>query len=210
MAFALLGVLGVTAGLWAQNTTSPGSAATIAIVNSEPVTQADLERVRDGNADTPVGSLLVELIDERVLAQRGRTLGYTFGEQQFEVILENVKRQNSITSDEQLDTALEQSHLTKAQLRSNWERTAIAARVLGTEGQAYVSDEDARRYFDSHRDEFPLQTFDTAKPDVLARLTADRTTHNLVFTSYLRSLRNGATIVWTEPGLQQAYEQAAR
>lgn len=50
--------------------------------------------------------------------------------------LENVKRVNGITSDEQLDAALKQDNLTRAQLRSNWERVAITWRVLGTEGLA--------------------------------------------------------------------------
>jgi len=210
MALALVGVLAFPVGLWAQNTAPIGSAVTIGTVNGEPITRADLDRGRSGHVDTPLGNLLLDLIDERVLVQRGKTLGYEFTQQQYEAILRNVEKQNGITSDDQLDAALEKSNLTRGQLRSNWERSAIASRVLGTEGLAQVSDEDARRYFDSHLDQFPLQTFDSARPHVLARATADRTTHNRVFRSYLQSLRNGATIVWAEPGLQQAYEQAAR
>jgi len=207
IAFTLAAVFTVAAGLSAQT----GSSATIGTVNSEPITQADLDWARQGRADAALGSVLVDVVDERVLVQRGKNLGYAVSDDQMKAVIQNVKRLNGITSDEQLDAALQQeSHLTRAQWRSNLERGAIASRVLGTDGLAQVSDEDARKYFDSHLDEFPLRTFESAKPDVIARMAADRATRKLVFKSYLQSLRNNATVVWTEPGLQQAYEQAAR
>jgi hypothetical protein len=186
------------------------SAQTIATVNSEPVTRADLDRVRNGHTDASLGSSLVDLINERVLVQRGKSLGYAFSDQQYEATLQNVKRVNGLTSDAQLDAALESDHLTRAQLRSNWEGMAISSRVLGTEGTTRVPDEDARRYFESHPDEFPLQSFESAKPDVLARLTTGKTAHDIVFQSYLQLLRSEAKIVWTDADLQRAYEQAAR
>ena len=211
LVFTLAAVFTMAIGLSAQSTAQSGSRATLGTVNSEPITEADLDWARQGHADAALGSLLVDVVDDRVLEQRGKNLGYAVSDDQMKAVIQNVKRLNGITSDEQLDAALQQeAHLTRTQWRSILERGAIASRVLGTDGLAQVSDEDARKYFDSHLDEFPLQTFESAKPDVIARMAADRATRKLVFKSYLQSLRNNATVVWTEPGLQQAYEQAAR
>jgi len=210
ISLASIAVLAFSCGSFAQDAGSQASSATIATVNAEAITQADLDRVRSANADTALGSLLVDLIDERLLAQRGKTLGYEVSDQQYQAILENLKSRNKITSDEQLDAALKQSNMTSAQLRMNVQRSFIASRVLLVEALAQVTDAEVRRYFDAHLDEFPLQTFETAKSDVIERLTADRTTHNILARPYLQSLRRGAAIVWIQPDLQRTYEQAAR
>jgi hypothetical protein len=74
------------------------------------------------------------------------------------------------------------------------------------------TDADARRYFDAHLDEFPLQTFELAKSDVIERLKANMNLQDVVETAkpFLLSQRSRATLVWTQPDLQQAYDQAAR
>lgn len=210
MAGMAVAVLALSVGLPAQNAAPPGSPATIVTVNREPITQADLDRARRADAGTPLGRLLVDLIDEQLLVQRGKNLGYELGDQQYQAILENLKTQNRITSDEQLDAALTESNMTRMQLRANLERSLVASRVLRAEGLAQVSDEDALRYFNTHLDEFPLQTFEVAKSDVIERLKADTSRRSIVLGPYLLSLRSSATIVWMQPDLQQAYDQAAR
>ena len=211
-----LALFAMSVSLTAQNAAPPGSTATIVTVNGEPITQADLDAARSANAGTPVGRVLVDVIDERLVAQRGTNLGYVLSDQHYQRILENVKRQNNITTDERLDAALKESNMTRLQLRANLERTLVVSRVLREDALAQVpfTDEDARRYFDMHLDEFPLQTFELAKPDVIERLNADTSRRNVVLWShlqpYLLSLRRTATMVWSRPDLQQAYEQAAR
>ena len=205
-------VLTFSAGLFAQNQSAAtqASSGTIVTVNTDAITQADLDHARSAQSATGLGTLLVDLVDERLLVQRGRNLGYAVSDQQYQVILENLKKQNNIRTDEQLLAALRRYDLTPVQLRINLERTVIASRVLQSEGLAQITDEDAQRYFNAHLDDFPLQTFDLAKPDVIERLKADTTTHNALARPYLQSLRRGATIVWAQPDLQQAYEQAVR
>jgi parvulin-like peptidyl-prolyl isomerase len=203
-------VLVFSCGLFAQDAAAQVPSATIATVNTEAITQADLDRVRSARADTGLGSVLVDLIDERLLVQRGQTLGYQVSDQEYQAILEDLKRENKIASDDELESALKKSSLTAAQLRTNVQRSVIASRVLQTEGMAQVTDDDAQRYFEAHLDEFPLQTFDAAKSDVITRLKADRTTQTLLAKPYLQSLRRGAAIVWRQLDLQQAYEQASR
>jgi hypothetical protein len=169
-------------GLFAQNQNTPTQASpdAIATVNTEPVTQADLAQARKDHANATLGSLLLGLVDERLLAQRGRNLGY-------------------LLRDGEL-----------AQLRLNLERVVIAQRVLANEGLAQISDQDARRYYDAHLDVFPIETFETAKSDVIQRLRADKTEQNVLLRPYFQSLRRGAAIIWAQPNLQQAFEQAAR
>jgi hypothetical protein len=207
-----IGLLVLSISPLAQNAAQPEPSAVIATVNGEPVTQADVNRVRRAPADIPLGRSLVDLIDERLLVQRGKSLGYAVSDQQYQVILENLKKMNHVASDEQLYAGLTRSNMTPAQLRTNLERTVIASRVQQTEGlaQLSVTDEDARRYFNGHLDEFSLQTFEAARGDVIARLKADKTTQDSALKPYLRSLRSRATVIWSRPDLQAAYEQAAQ
>lgn len=115
-------------------------------------TGAELRRLLD--EVTP--QLLVDVVDEFVTVQRGRELGYQLGDEQFQSILENIKKDNDFTSDEQLQAALKQERMTLADLRRRVERTMIASRVQQTEvlSRIAISDEEARRYYDAHLDEF--------------------------------------------------------
>ena len=113
------------------------------------------EELRKAIAEvTPV--LLVNVIDEMLIVQRGKELGYRVGEDQFKAILDNLKTQNKIESDEQLVAALKQENMTMADLRKNLERTVIAQRVQQAEvfGRVAVTDDEAHKYYDAHMAEF--------------------------------------------------------
>jgi parvulin-like peptidyl-prolyl isomerase len=100
--------------------------------------------------------LLVDVVDEFVTVQRGRDLGYQLGDEQFQGVLDNIKKDNDFTSDEELQAALKQERMTLADLRRRVERAMIASRVQQTEvlSRITISDEEARRYYDAHVDEF--------------------------------------------------------
>jgi peptidyl-prolyl cis-trans isomerase SurA len=100
--------------------------------------------------------LLVNVIDEMLMVQRGRELGYRMGDDQFKSVLESIKKDNKIETDEQFQAALKQENMTLADLRRNLERTMIVQRVQQNEvlGKIGVSDEEARQYYDSHLGEF--------------------------------------------------------
>jgi peptidyl-prolyl cis-trans isomerase SurA len=113
------------------------------------------EELRRAIADvTPV--LLVSVVDEMLIVQRGKELGYRVGEDQFKAILDNLKTQNKIESDEQLVAALKQENMTMADLRKNLERTVIAQRVQQAEvfGRVAITDDEAHKYYDAHMAEF--------------------------------------------------------
>src|SRR5882672_5652588 len=86
------------------------------------------EELRKAIADVTPG-LLVSVVDEMLIVQRGKELGYRVGEDQFKAILDNLKTQNKIENDEQLVAARKRENMTMADLRKNLERTVLAQRV---------------------------------------------------------------------------------
>ena len=100
--------------------------------------------------------LIVNTIDEMLLVQRGRELGYKMNDEQFQGILDNIKKDNKIESEEQFQAALKQENMTLADLRRNLERQMLISRVQQNEvfGKIAVSDEEARQYYQSHLTEF--------------------------------------------------------
>jgi peptidyl-prolyl cis-trans isomerase SurA len=100
--------------------------------------------------------LIVNIVDEILVVQRGRELGYRLTDEQFNSYLENIKKESKIETEEQFQAALKQEGLTLPELRKNIEKTAIVSRVQQNEvlGRIAVSEPEARRYYDTHLDEF--------------------------------------------------------
>lgn len=101
-------------------------------------------------------AILVSAVDEMLIIQRGKELGYKVSDEQYKQILDNLKTQNKIENDEQLIAALKQENMTMADLRRNLERTVIAQRVQQAEvfGRVAVTDDEAHKYYDAHMSEF--------------------------------------------------------
>jgi peptidyl-prolyl cis-trans isomerase SurA len=100
--------------------------------------------------------ILVDVVDETLLSQRGRELGYRLGDDQFKSIVESIKKENKIENDEQLQAALKSENMTMADLRRNLERTMIIQRVQQNEviGKIGMSEDEARKYYEAHLNEF--------------------------------------------------------
>src|SRR5262245_29138734 len=96
--------------------------------------------------------LILSAVDELLIMQRGRELGYTLGDEQFSKILENIKKENKIESDEQFQSALKQEGLTMAELRKSLERQMLISRVQESEvmGKIAVTEAEARAYYAKH------------------------------------------------------------
>jgi parvulin-like peptidyl-prolyl isomerase len=101
-------------------------------------------------------ALLVSVVDEMLVVQRGKELGYKLSDDQFKSVLDNLKTQNKIENEEQLLAALKQENMTMADLRRNLERQMIATRVQQAEvfGRVAVTEDEARKYYDAHVNEF--------------------------------------------------------
>jgi peptidyl-prolyl cis-trans isomerase SurA len=106
--------------------------------------------------DQVTPELMVGVIDEMLLVQRGKELGYKLGDEQFAGILDNLKKENKIDNDEQFQAALKQEGMTVADLRRNVERRMLVSRVEQNEilGRIAVSEVEAREYYQAHVAEF--------------------------------------------------------
>ncbi len=115
--------------------------------------------------DDVTPQLMVSIIDEMLLVQRGKELGYTLGDEQFKSIVDNIKKENKIESEEAFQSALKQENMTMAELRRNLERQMLVTNVTRNEVQSKitVSEEDSRRYYNAHLKDF------TTSPSVTLR-----------------------------------------
>jgi len=100
--------------------------------------------------------VIVDAVDELLIVQRGKELGYSMSTEQFNSILENIKKENKIESDEALQAALTQEGMTMADLRRQLERTSLVQRVQQQEVMAklQVTDTELKAYYDTHQAEF--------------------------------------------------------
>jgi peptidyl-prolyl cis-trans isomerase SurA len=100
--------------------------------------------------------LMVDAVDEMLIVQRGKELGYKLSDEQFKSVVDNIRRENKIESDEQFQAALKSENMTVADLRRNLERQMIVQRVQQNEVMAKigVTDDEARVYYSSHLGEF--------------------------------------------------------
>jgi peptidyl-prolyl cis-trans isomerase SurA len=106
--------------------------------------------------DEVTPQILVDAIDEMLLLQRGRELGYRLSDEQFTQIIENIKKENRLESEEQFQAALKQEGMTLQELRDSIERRMIIDRVQQVEVMQKISinDEEARAYYAAHPEEF--------------------------------------------------------
>src|SRR2546428_6206412 len=106
------------------------------------------------NEVTP--QIMVDAVDQMLIVQRGKELGYKLSDEQFKTVLENIKKENKLESDEQFQAALKQENMSMTDLRRNLEKQMIVTRVQQNEvfGRVGVSEEEARTYYDSHLNEF--------------------------------------------------------
>ncbi|HMB80826.1 MAG TPA: SurA N-terminal domain-containing protein, partial [Vicinamibacterales bacterium] len=109
--------------------------------------------------------IMVEAIDEMIIVQRGKELGYTLGDAQFKTVVDNIRKENKIETDEQFQAALKSENMSLADLRRNLERSMIYQRVQQNEVLAKISvtDDEARKYYETHMKEF------TSAPSVTLR-----------------------------------------
>ncbi len=106
--------------------------------------------------DDVTPQIMVDAVDEMLIVQRGKELGYKLSDEQFKSVVDNIRKENKIDSDEQFQAALKSENMTMADLRRNLERQMISSRVQQNEIMAKigVTDEEAKKYYDAHTSEF--------------------------------------------------------
>ena len=117
-----------------------------------PQTDADLQRVLQ--EITP--DVIVNTVDQMLLVQRGREMGYSLSDEQFEEILEEIKTENGMT-DEELVVALRQEQgMALGELRAVMEEQMLAGQVQQDQVLRRVSmtDVEALEYYEANLDDF--------------------------------------------------------
>ena len=101
-------------------------------------------------------AVIVDAVDELLMVQKGKELGFTMTTERFNSIVENIKKENKIESDEALVAALKQENMTLADLRRQLERTMMVQQVQQQEimGKLQVTDTELKTYYEAHKDEF--------------------------------------------------------
>jgi peptidyl-prolyl cis-trans isomerase SurA len=100
--------------------------------------------------------IMVEAVSEMLMVQRGKELGYRLTDDQFKSIVDNIRKENKLDSEERFQAALKQENMTVTDLRRQIERNVIASRVQQAEvfGKIGISEDEARKYYDTHPEEF--------------------------------------------------------
>lgn len=121
-------------------------------------------------------AVIVDAVDELLILQRGRELGYAMSNEQFDSIVENIKKENKLEDEEQFQAALKQEGMTIADLRKQLERTMIVQRVQQTEvmSKLQVTDAELKMYYDSHRETFTTKPQITLREILVSVPTSDR------------------------------------
>ncbi len=103
---------------------------------------------------TPV--LLVDAIDELILLQKGRELGFQPTAAQLTDAADRIKKQNNITSDAQFRAALVQEGMSFEEFEKNLEKQYILARVQQQEimPRVQLTEEESKEYYRTHTKEF--------------------------------------------------------
>jgi peptidyl-prolyl cis-trans isomerase SurA len=120
--------------------------------------------------------IMVDVVNEMVIVQRGKELGYSLSNEQFKSVVDNIKKENKIETEEQFQAALKAENMTLADLRKSLERQMIRQRVEQNEvlGKIGVSDSEAHSYYESHMNEFTTPPAVTLREILIALPTDTR------------------------------------
>ena len=120
--------------------------------------------------------LILTAVDELLLVQRGRELGWAMGDEQFNSILANIKKQNNLDDDAKFQAALKQEGMTLADLRRNLEKSMLVSQVQRAEvnDKISVTEEEAKAYYAEHSREFTTPSEVTLREILVEVPTSDK------------------------------------
>jgi peptidyl-prolyl cis-trans isomerase SurA len=176
LALAALGVATVHAGRQTVGQAPPKEVIeqVLVKVNSDIITKTDLETrqstalrsqkinprtISDAELSKALADITPQIIvfavDELLLLQRGRELGFRTSDEEFKKFLERIKKENNIETDEQFVAALKIENMTLADLRLSYEKNGIIQQVQEQEvmRRISISETEARAYYDAHKAE---------------------------------------------------------
>ncbi len=164
-------------------------------VNGDIITKTDLEqrqiaalRQRDPNfrpgSDAELQKALGEVtpevivnaVDELLLVQRGRELGYALGNEQFRNIIDNIKKENKLETEEAFMAALKQEGMTLDDLRRQLERQMLVSRVQQVEvmGKISVTEDEVKQFYEGAKESFTTEPQLTLREILVAVATSEK------------------------------------
>jgi parvulin-like peptidyl-prolyl isomerase len=120
--------------------------------------------------------LVLDAVDELLLVQRGRELGYVLGDTQFNQIVESIKKEQNLTDEARFQEALKNEGMTMADLRRSLERQMLVSQVQQQEilQRISINDEEAREYYNANMGEFTTPAQITLREILIAVPVTDR------------------------------------
>jgi parvulin-like peptidyl-prolyl isomerase len=120
--------------------------------------------------------VLVNSIDELLLVQRGRELGYHLSDDQFKEIVANIRKEQNLQDEQKFQDALKQEGMTVLDLRNQLERQMLIQRVQQQEvgSKLSITEEESRQYFTRHPQEFTEPAAITLREILVAVVTEQK------------------------------------
>jgi peptidyl-prolyl cis-trans isomerase SurA len=142
----------------------------VAKVNGDIVTQSEFEarqlaavqaaRIPPDQVETYLRQnnqrILQEAVDDLLITQRAADLGIKMRPEYVQDVIEGIKKENNIPSDEELRRQLRREGMSVDDLKRNIERSVLRRQVLSREleSKAVVTDADARAEYEKHKAEY--------------------------------------------------------
>jgi peptidyl-prolyl cis-trans isomerase SurA len=126
-------------------------------------TVAELRKRASGNVpslDDPrlLNDLLQSMVDELLMVKRAEELALKVEQEDIDRAVDEVKSENQISSDEELDTALRREGMTLQKYRDYVSRQLLLMKVQRNElmPKIRLTDADVASFYESHRDDFAV------------------------------------------------------
>ena len=103
-------------------------------------------------------------------------MGLTLGDEQFNSILDNIKKSNNLQDEAQFNEALKQEGMTLADLRRQLERQMLASEAQRRDvvDKISITEEESREYYDAHKSEFTTPAEITLREILVEVPTTDK------------------------------------
>ncbi len=133
-------------------TQSEFEARQVAAIQQARVTPDQVEKfLRDNNAH-----ILQEAIDDLLLVQRASDLGIKLRPEYIKEVIDGIKKENNIASDDDLQAQLKREGMTLEELKRNIERNILKRQVMQRELESKVSvtEDDAKAWYQANIAEY--------------------------------------------------------
>lgn len=140
--------------------------------NQRNLSQLDLqsdEKLRAMLIEITPG-ILATVVDELIIRQRGRELGYRMSDENFKTAVERLKADNQIPDDATFQSLLKQQGMTMEELRARFEERFLHDSVMRNEvmNRLTITEEEARQYYRAHPEEFMTPSLMTLREIFIA------------------------------------------